>query len=244
MQLSFNALLNEAASLRDQGDEIGFKEMLDSIDAAIELRGKGRRGDWIFTASGEPFWPLDARPSEIRVEDVAHQLSNITRYAGAPSFFYSVGQHATQVSFAVENLALERGLSPNYAALLAFAGLHHDDTEAYLIDLPKPLKNHLPEYVQHEMRLAAVVEKAFQLPEGILEHGLVKEVDKRITADERMVFFRSWQMVTGHRKPSPLGVDIVQMTHDEARCMYLDRHASLSSRLAEINACSFAEIQA
>jgi hypothetical protein len=33
------------------------------------------RGDWIQTALGKQFWPIDPRAAEIEPEDVAHALS-------------------------------------------------------------------------------------------------------------------------------------------------------------------------
>ena len=44
---------------------------------------EARTGDWMLTASGERFWPLDPRTSEIWLEDIAHSLSNsVSRFAG------------------------------------------------------------------------------------------------------------------------------------------------------------------
>jgi uncharacterized protein len=41
-----------------------------------------REGDWIQLISGEPFWPLDARPEEVHLNDIAWALSMQCRYAG------------------------------------------------------------------------------------------------------------------------------------------------------------------
>ena len=34
-----------------------------------------RRGDWIQAYTGRKFWPLDPRPEEIFIEDIAHHLA-------------------------------------------------------------------------------------------------------------------------------------------------------------------------
>jgi len=71
-------------------------------------------------------------PETIKLEDIAHALSQICRYGGHCSKFYSVAEHAVAVSKRLER----RGCG----AVLQLAGLHHDDAEAYLGDIPRPLK--------------------------------------------------------------------------------------------------------
>ena len=81
-------------------------------------------------ATGLPFWPLDPRPEEVRIEAIAHQLGNLCRFNGACKVFYSVAQHSVLVSYLV---------SKRYA----LAGLLHDAAEAYLGDVIRPLKRFL-----------------------------------------------------------------------------------------------------
>ncbi len=75
------------------------------------LRGR-RLGNYIYTASGVRFYPLDPRVEDFRVEDVARGLSNECRYAGQLAFdtgyhFYSVAEHSVIVSQYVEKLAVQ-----------------------------------------------------------------------------------------------------------------------------------------
>jgi uncharacterized protein len=88
-----------------------------------------RIGDWMQTYDGVQFWPLDPHPSEIYLVDIAHALSNQCRFAGHCSSFYSVAQHSVLVSHIV----------PAQDAAWA---LLHDAAEAYLVDLPRPLKGY------------------------------------------------------------------------------------------------------
>lgn len=39
-----------------------------------------RKGVWIQTYTGRMFWPLDPRPEEIWIEDIAHALSLQCRF--------------------------------------------------------------------------------------------------------------------------------------------------------------------
>lgn len=92
-----------------------------------------RKGDWIQTYTGRQFWPLDPKPEEVCIEDIAHALSQQCRYAGHTIRFYSVAQHSVEIALRV----------PRAAALW---GLLHDAAEAYLVDLPRPVKYLMPAY--------------------------------------------------------------------------------------------------
>jgi hypothetical protein len=56
------------------------------------------RGDWIQTATGRPFWPIDPRPEDIDIEDIAHALSMLCRFGGHCLRFYSVAEHSVLLS--------------------------------------------------------------------------------------------------------------------------------------------------
>lgn len=84
---------------------------------------------WIQTFTGRKFFPLDPNLNDIAIEDIAHALSNLCRFAGHVRKFYSVAQHSVLVS---------HHCHPDNA----LAGLLHDASEAYLLDMPRPLKRH------------------------------------------------------------------------------------------------------
>jgi hypothetical protein len=100
----------------------------------LEKQVEGRQGGWIQTFTGGRIWPLDPRPEEIDIEDIAHALSNLCRFGGHVSEFYSVAQHSLIVSRLIEE---KLGLP------FAIYGLLHDASEAYLIDVPRPIKHSL-----------------------------------------------------------------------------------------------------
>ena len=60
-----------------------------------------RVGDWIQVYTGGQFWPLDPRPEEIHIEDIAHALALTCRFTGHCREFYSVAQHSLLVSYYV-----------------------------------------------------------------------------------------------------------------------------------------------
>ena len=106
------------------------------------------------TASGRQFWPLDPRPEEIVIEDIAHALALQCRFAGHCREPYSVAQHSVLVS---------RACDPRDALW----GLLHDASEAYLQDMIRPLKRSpgfADRYLEAEVRLQAVICDRFGLP--------------------------------------------------------------------------------
>jgi len=134
------------------------------------LTNQGRNGDWMQTYTGKAFWPFDPRPDEVCIEDIAHALSLLCRYGGHCKHFYSVAQHSIYVS----DLCLNRN---------KLWGLLHDATEAYLVDLPRPIKWHLPEYRAIEERLQIVIAEKFDL--CLTMPIEVKRIDNAILACER-----------------------------------------------------------
>jgi hypothetical protein len=78
---------------------------------------------------------LGPHPDDIVLFDIAHNLSNECRFGGTCSVHYSVAEHAVLVARELRR----RGTHPTTVLM----GLHHDDHEAYLKDLPAPLKRAL-----------------------------------------------------------------------------------------------------
>jgi uncharacterized protein len=78
----------------------------------------------------------DPLAEQISLDDIAHGLAFTCRYGGHTDRYYSVAEHAILVS----SILMEQQPGNPAAALGA---LHHDDHEAYLGDLPTPLKNAL-----------------------------------------------------------------------------------------------------
>lgn len=86
-----------------------------------------RIGNYMATFTGRKFWPLDPRPAEVFIQDIAHHLAQKCRWAGATKWHYSVAQHSVYVSQLVN-------------ATWALEALLHDASEAYNGDLIRPLK--------------------------------------------------------------------------------------------------------
>ena len=106
----------------------------------------------ITTYSGIRFWPLLPNPADIRIEDIAHAISNQCRFAGHSREFYSVAEHSVRVS---------QHCRPEDALW----GLLHDASETFLTDVPAPLKE-LPQFEAYraaERRLQRAISTRFGL---------------------------------------------------------------------------------
>lgn len=91
---------------------------------------------------------FDPKLEDIKIEDIAHALSQLCRWNGHTKTFYSVAQHSIWVC---ENVQQEHKL----AALL------HDASEAYLVDIPRPIKVFLKDYKKLEDSLMKVISQKF-----------------------------------------------------------------------------------
>lgn len=103
----------------------------------------------IRTFTGQYVNFIDPDPDTIVIEDIAHALSNMCRWGGHTPRFYSVAQHSILCSKHVDK---------HYR----LAALMHDASEAYLMDIPRPIKKLLANYNEIENKLMEVIAKKFK----------------------------------------------------------------------------------
>lgn len=127
------------------------------------------------TYAGVQFWPLDPRPEEIVWQDIASALSKMCRFGGHTHTFYSVAEHCVLMSRWIEDKTGDRKL--------ALAALLHDAAEAYVGDMVRPLKQHMPDFKAVEQRLMDMI--AMKVGLNDIYPGEVREADNRILLDER-----------------------------------------------------------
>lgn len=119
----------------------------------------------IRTYTGKYVDPLNMTEDDICIEDIAHALSQIPRFGGHLPQFYSVAQHSVLVCS--EFTKVHTMEFPT----LRIAGLLHDASEAYLLDIPKPIKDRIPEYGACEEKIMCKVANKYDfdypLPDAI-----------------------------------------------------------------------------
>lgn len=126
--------------------------------------------EYITTFSKIHFTPLAPRQEDIRIGDIAHALSLMTRANGHFREFYSVAQHSMDCAALAE--------AEGWEERTVLACLLHDASEAYLSDITRPVKLGLPEYRKIEKRLQDAIYAKF-IPGGLTreEEGIVKRID-------------------------------------------------------------------
>ncbi len=120
--------------------------------------------DSIRTFTGTYVNVFDPKPEMFCIEDIAHGLSHVCRFAGHTKRFYSVASHSLLVASCVP-------VEHRMAALL------HDASEAYLGDIPAPFKNKFPNYCDVENRIMFMIATKFGFEYPLNEE--VKKADKK-----------------------------------------------------------------
>lgn len=179
-----------------------------------------RIGDWMQTYSGRQFWPMSPSAEDVEIEDIAHSLSMQCRFAGHCQQFYSVAEHSVHIA---------RWLTAQgEPASIAMWGLLHDAAEAYLVDVPRPVKPFLEGYKEAEAVVQAAVCRRFGLP--LWMPAIVKEADNRILADEKARLMRpglAWAI----DDLKPIGARIGCWNPRRARGQFRDMFEKLSVRM-------------
>jgi hypothetical protein len=175
---------------------------------------------WIQTFTGHRVNVFDPDPQTIRLVDISRGLSNTCRFAGQIPQHYSVGQHSLIMSLMV----------PPDCALEA---LMHDAAEAYLGDVPKPVKEGLPDY----RRVSEILEAAIALKFGLVYPwpDAVHVADRRMVLTEAAMLGRdtSGWGVDGE----PYGIEIGIMKPDAVNDAFMARAMDL---IIERNGCGTA----
>lgn len=108
---------------------------------------------YVGTYAGEIVNLVDIQPSSINIKSIVHSLHNQCRFNGHTKSFFSVAQH----TLLVHQILLAH---TNSSEIILF-GLLHDASEAYLSDIPAPLKAILPDYQSVERHVQEAIEKKF-----------------------------------------------------------------------------------
>lgn len=108
----------------------------------------------ITTHSGQQVDIESPKADTIRIEDIAHALSFLCRGSGQANFFFSVARHCVYCA--------REAQAQGFSREVILACLLHDASEAYMTDVPKPIKDNLiPQYRTYEDALLRVIYEKF-----------------------------------------------------------------------------------
>lgn len=174
---------------------------------------------WIETYTGRQFWYLPVDPASFDIEDIAHALSMVCRYAGHVTRFYSVATHCCLMADHFRH-------DPR----LYLTALMHDAAEAYIGDMPRPLKQQLDQFRAIESSIEQGLAKVFGLTYPWPAE--IKTADLRITLDERQVLKPLSVHLWVEESLKPLGVLIPDWSPERAKCEFLNRYEVAQRRCA------------
>lgn len=142
-----------------------FKALLDDL-LHVEY-------DYINTYTGKNLYFLDPDPGNIVLEDIAHGLAFNCRFGGHTKRYYSIALHSLNVS--------ERLGKMGHGSMLQFYGLLHDAAEAYMGDVPAPIKSNLEKFREIEERILKALWNAFGVsPPSDEQWKKVKQADRKL----------------------------------------------------------------
>lgn len=181
--------------------------------------------------------------NDIDIETVAHALSLTNRWNGFTSYSdgsplaYTVAQHAVIVADLVQ-MAREKLIPDwdwNNDESPGLYGLHHDDSEAFIADIVRPVKPHLTNYGELEAVLMNGILDRFKVP---LSPG-IKEAVRRV--DNIMIFLERDALMGRPDRPYGNECDHPRLSlHDvvpefyvwtprEAKRRYMEKHEELTA---------------
>ena len=127
--------------------------------------------DSIRAYSGNYINIFNVDPKTIKIEDIAHGLSMQCRFGGHTKEFHSVAEHSIWVC-------------NNVITRYKFQALMHDASEAYLLDMPSPIKANLGDYKIIENILMEAISDKFKF-----KHPM----DKKVREADRLALEWEWE---------------------------------------------------
>lgn len=173
---------------------------------------------WIQVHSGQTFDLLNPTPEHVNAADIAVALSRQPRFGGHTTRAYSVAQH----SLVVQQLLTVTQAAPH----VLLQGLLHDATEAYVVDVPRPLKAMLPNYKEIESRVWEAVAAHFGIPAEL--DPLVKWADEEALMHEARHLLTGGPQGWGRNPLTPTPLLVTRPLTAESACgLFLSRLQSL-----------------
>ena len=136
----------------------------------------------------------------------------------------STAQHCCLLADFVERVV--KGSTP----LDCLQILIHDSAEAYLVDIPRPVKQYMPEYRKWDKKITMVIRSWLGLGDVPIPDWQ-DELDSRIIVDERAQLMSDSGLDWGHHDLEALDIYIEPWTPRVAEQQFLMRYASYTKKV-------------
>lgn len=204
-----------------------------------------KQTDWIQTYTGRKFYPLEPDAADVNIEDIAHALAMKCRFNGHVKQFYSVAQHS---------VLMARHIKPTKTKVSTFYlkmwALLHDAGEAYLADIPRPVKPYTRIATGHyfndtvpfgdveEQLRNTIFEVVAPKLHNTKEPSIVKEFDLRILVNEAYSLMNlnavnrsTWGALMGVERVTEIGL-INGWTWQESKMAFMEYFTFLKGQLS------------
>lgn len=194
----------------------------DDVKQMLDTDTKYKAVSYIETYTGRPFFPLHPDPKDVSIIDIAHAQSNQCRYSGHTTWFYSTAQHCCLLADYVEKQM--KGTPLDCLQILM-----HDAAEAYLVDIPRPVKQFMPEFRVWDIAINNCIRSWLGLENESIPTWQ-DDIDSRIIVDERAQIMSDSGNDWGHNL-EPLGIEIAPWFPYIAEQQFLMRYATYSKQI-------------
>lgn len=159
---------------------------------------------FITTFTGRKVNPLDLKPEDICVRDIAHHLAILNRFVGALLEPVSIAQHSVYVTRLMRGTPWQK------------ESLFHDATEAYLGDVTKWVKQHesMAAYREAEDRAWLAIAEALGLDPLVTpeNNSDLRCADDLMVRYEAMIGFdKECHMFELPSHPKPIHAEIIRI---------------------------------
>lgn len=143
---------------------------------------------WIHTNSGRRFEYYNTTPESISLKDINHCLSRIVRFGGHTDGTRTVADHCCNLAHIMSGYCATNKIGRKKRLELVLQALIHDAAEAYIGDIPSPLKGLLGSLVKDmEHGIEEVICKKYKIP--FPYNPILKQYDIAIGVAEANKFF-------------------------------------------------------
>lgn len=166
------------------------------------------------TYTGKIINPLNLKTEDICLEDIAHALALKCRFNGHCRTFYSIAQHCYLAAY----------YSPTPLKKLA---LLHDAAEAYLFDIPRPLKQIpcITPLLHMELCILDTILGKYLLPAEW--KGSWEQIDDILLIHECRALIQNWEAIPlAHQEPTQV-ILIIPWTWEESEKAFLQMASKL-----------------